>query len=223
MPLEPTSTNQFDRIAPLYDILSYLVFGRSLQRAQTVFLADIPTGATILLVGGGSGWLLEQIIRTCQPRRVLYLELSAQMVARASQRMIKKGLLGTVEFQTGSILELQSPESFDVILTPFLLDLFTPDTLQNKVIPRLLANLNATGLWLATDFIPTDVGWQKALLWTMIRFFRLTANIEMQQLADWPLALTKAGLIRTKQAEAVGGMVSTGIWIRPTNQPLVGD
>ncbi|WP_338868669.1 class I SAM-dependent methyltransferase [Spirosoma sp. SC4-14] len=215
MPAERNTINQFDRVAPLYDFLASLVFGRSLQQAQLIFLSSIPKGASVLLAGGGTGALLEQLIRTCEPQRVLYLDLSAKMVDKASQRMIRNGLLGTVEFRVGNILELQAAEPFDVIMTPFLLDLFTPTTLQKQLIPSLINNLKTNGLWLITDFIRPNVWWQKALLEIMIRFFRITANIETHQLADWQLLLAETQLIRTRQARAVKGMVSAEVWTYP--------
>jgi ubiquinone/menaquinone biosynthesis C-methylase UbiE len=207
-------TGNFDLVAPVYDALASVVFGQRLQRAQLVWLNEIPAGATVLIIGGGTGQLLEPLLNQCQPSRVLYLETSARMLARASQRMVRHGLLGTVEFRLGDETTLQDDEPFDVIITPFLLDLFTGTTLRTRLIPRLLAILKPAGLWLVTDFVNTSVWWQKALLWSMIRFFQLTASIETQQLTDWQQSLNQAGLMRRKQSYWVGGMVSTEVWTR---------
>ncbi|WP_332369452.1 hypothetical protein [Spirosoma telluris] len=57
-----------------------------------------------------------------------------------------------------------------------------------------------------------QIKWQKALLWTMIRFFRLTAGIKVKRLADWQKLLAESGLSREKQQTQVGGMVSTEVW-----------
>lgn len=207
-----TGNGNFDWIAPVYDALAFCVFGRGLQRAQVVFLNQIPVGATILLVGGGTGWLLEQVLVQCQPRRVVYLEASAQMVARASRRMLRRGALGAVDFRVGDETSLTANECFDVILTPFVLDLFTEQTLQVHIIPPLKNALIAGGVWLVTDFVQPQMGWQKILLWTMIRFFRLTANIQTRQLANWRRALAEAGLVPQKDQPQVRGMVSAQVW-----------
>lgn len=228
----------FNWVAPFYDALSFLVFGRRLQRAQTVFLDQIPAGASVLIVGGGTGWLLEQALIHCQtkqgksiqpkptsqsrpgqsrpdqsrPGRILYLETSVGMLHQASRRMVKKSLLGSVEFRLGDETTLGENDCFDVVMTPFLLDLFTEETLQSQLIPRLRSALKPNGCWLVTDFVRTQVWWQKAVLWTMIRFFRLTAGIETRQLSDWQRLLAQAGLTLQKRQPQVGGMVTSEIY-----------
>lgn len=214
---KPNTGSGFDWIAPIYDALAFVVFGRRLQQAQLTFLNRIPHDATILLVGGGTGWLLEQVLTLCKPRRVLYLELSARMVAKASQRMVKNGVVGSVEFRVGDVCDLPTDEPFDILITPFLLDLFPESTLQTDVIPRLLRILKPTSLWLVTDFVTTNIWWQKALLWSMICFFRLTAGIKTEQLADWQRLLSETGLIRQESQPQVGGMVRAEIWGKDEN------
>ncbi|MCK8494304.1 class I SAM-dependent methyltransferase [Spirosoma sp. RP8] len=202
----------FDWVAPIYDQLASAVFGKKLQKAQLTFLTDIPEAASILLVGGGTGWLLEQILVQCKPRRVLYLEASAKMVALASRRMAQKPLPGTVEFRVDDQLSLHPNEQFDVVITPFLLDLFTEKTVQSWLIPRLRHALRPNGRWLITDFVQTRVWWQIVLLWTMIHFFRLAANIQTKQLVDWPRLLAESGLALEKRQTHVAGMVVADVW-----------
>ncbi|GAB3546171.1 class I SAM-dependent methyltransferase [Spirosoma fluminis] len=208
----------FDWVAPVYDALAFTVFGRRLQRAQTVYLNDIPPGLSVLIVGGGTGWLLEQLLVRCKPDRVVYLELSGPMVARASRRMLRKALPGTVDFRVGDETALRPDERFDLILTPFLLDLFEESTLRMQLIPRLQKSLASAGCWLVTDFVRPSAWWQKVLLWSMIRFFRLTAGIETRQLANWQHCLQVAGLILLRRQAQVGGMVSAEIWAYPEAQ-----
>ena len=214
LPMEPkpNAGGNFNWIAPVYDALAFIVFGRRLQQAQAVFLDTIPANASVLLVGGGTGWLLEEVLKTGQPRRILYLETSAQMLARASRRMVRHSVLGSVEFRVGDETSLKPDERFDVILTPFVLDLFSEKALQIHFIPQLLKVLKPGGLWLVTDFVQPPIGWQKALLWVMIRFFRLTAEIQIGHLANWQHVLAESGLARTEQKTQVGGMVSTEVW-----------
>lgn len=211
-----TRKPNFDWIAPVYDALAFVVFGKRLQQAQVVFLNQIPVGASILLIGGGTGWLLEQVLTRCQPKRVVYLDVSAQMISRASRRMIQRAVLGSVDFRVGDETALSPNEHFDVILTPFVLDIFTEKTLQEKFIPSLRNALKPGSLWFVTDFIETSVWWQKLLLWVMIHFFRLTAGIEVRKLADWQRLLAEAGLIRQNHQPQLNGMVSTEVWVLHT-------
>ncbi|WP_420151225.1 class I SAM-dependent methyltransferase [Spirosoma sp.] len=205
-------STSFNGITPFYDALAFVVFGRTLQRAQLVWLDQIPADASVLIVGGGTGWLLEQVLKQCQPKRVVYLEAAQKMAARASQRMIRRAVPGKVDFRVGDETTLSPEERFDVIMTPFVLDLFAEETLRSQVIPRLRNALEPSGLWLVTDFVSTSLWWQKILLWSMIRFFRLTTSIEATHLADWQRILTDAGLLCQKQAYRARKMVLTGVW-----------
>ncbi len=203
----------FNWVAPVYDTLAFIVFGHRLQRAQGVYLNRIPLGSSVLIVGGGTGWLLEQVLVRCQPKHTVYLETSSQMVARASRRMLRNALMGSVDFRVGDETALLPGDQFDVIITPFVLDLFTETTLQSSIIPPLLAALKPGGTWLVTDFIQPPAFWQKTLLWFMIRFFRLTAGIEATKLANWQECLRQTHLVREERQRRVGGMVSTEIWV----------
>ena len=209
---EPSTGGNFNWIAPLYDALAFIVFGRKLQQAQTVFLDAIPADASVLMMGGGTGELLASILARKPRSRVLYLEASARMLTLTSRRMLQKPLAGTIEFRLGNEIQLRSDERFDVVITPFVLDVFSEETLQSQFIPKLKDALESGGIWLATDFVNTGVWWQKALLWSMIRFFRLTAGLDVRHLANWQRTLAEAGLTRTEQQSAVGGMVSAEVW-----------
>jgi ubiquinone/menaquinone biosynthesis C-methylase UbiE len=208
----PAGKPNFDWVAPFYDSLAFLVFGHRLQRAQVVFLNQIPANARILIVGGGTGWLLQQVLTHCQPSQVVYLETSARMLTRASRRVINHNVAGSVVFLVGDETCLKPEESFDVIITPFVLDLFTEKYLQSTLIPHLYNRLKAGGIWLATDFVPFVTGWHKLLLWAMIRFFRLTTGMKTRQLADWQKLLAETSLRRSEQKEQISGMVSTEVW-----------
>ncbi len=195
--VNPISVANFNPIAPIYDALAALVFGQSLRRAQAHFSVNIPPEATILILGGGTGWLLEAVLTGCQPRQVVYLEPSGQMLTLAKRRvarlLLAQRLAQRVEFRCGTQAAIGPHEQFDVIMTPFVLDLFLSTTLQQAVLPQLWRAMHPQGLLLATDFDRPKTTGQRWLLWLMYRFFRLTTGIEARQLPDWVLLLTNAG------------------------------
>lgn len=206
-----THTPRFDAVTPIYDALSRLVFGRRLERAQTVWLSQIQTGASVLVLGGGTGALLGPLLKR-QPGHVLFLEASGQMLARASERMIREQLTGQVVFRRGTERDLAPTDRFDVIVLPFVLDLFTDSTVREQMLPTLLGALQPGGRVLITDFVRTDRRWQRALIQLMIWFFRLTANIETRQLVGWQALLAETRLNRASQTPQVWGMVSAEWW-----------
>jgi len=201
----------FNYVAPFYDRLAHLVFGRTLERAQLALLGRFSTGGNWLLVGGGTGWLLEQVLNYCGPTTVLYLEASERMLELARKRIDNQAFLTKIEFRLGTETALTEADSFDVILTPFVLDLFTEDWLHNQMIPCLLKTLKPSGFWLATDFVPTTVWWHRLLVKTMQLFFQVTAGIQSHRLSDWmPLLKTRLHLVA--QQAALNGMIQSALF-----------
>ena len=66
-----------------------------------------------------------------------------------------------------------------------MFDNFLPEKIE-LVFSKLDQLLKPGGLWLYADFVNDKQGklWQKLLLKTMYLFFKLTCNIETQQLID---------------------------------------
>ncbi|MBC7920928.1 MAG: class I SAM-dependent methyltransferase [Ferruginibacter sp.] len=202
----------FDRLAWAYDFLAALVFGHSLKTAQAHFLATIPAHSRVLLIGGGAGWLLNQMLVHRPLSRVVYVEASSRMLSLAKRKVQDLKHAPLVEFRWGNETVIGAAERFDVVITPFFLDLFTRQRLQASVMPRLAACLLPGGSWLFTDFVHPPYPFQKYLLWTMYRFFRLVCKIEAQSLPDYPPLFTAFGLQRTASRDFVGRMVVASVW-----------
>lgn len=176
----------FNFVAPFYDFLASLVFGQTLKKAQTALLPHLPKQASILIVGGGSGWILKQVLTQCNPQRALYLEASERMLAMSKKQVSQHPLRERVMFRCGTENDLQANEQFDVLLTPFVLDLFPDEVLINQTLPRLQNTLRPGGYWLITDFLPTRIWWQQWLVRAMYAFFGLTAGVKARHLPNWP-------------------------------------
>ena len=173
----------YDAIAPIYDALAKLFIGKALRRSQVYFLHHIPQGAKVLIAGGGTGWILEEITTIYQQGLCIdYVDISANMILLAKKR--NKGN-NKVNFIHQSVLYFSTDTTYDVIITPFVLDNFEDETAQ-KVFRLLHQTLKQNGLWLYTDFQMTNqqAYWQKVVLFIMYSFFRVAANIEATKLPD---------------------------------------
>ena len=81
------TANSFDRVAPIYDTLARIVFGRSIILAQLFYLKEIPVNARVLILGGGTGKVahaLLQLNNTCQ---IVYVEASVAMLEKTRSRI----------------------------------------------------------------------------------------------------------------------------------------
>lgn len=169
--------NNYDRVASLYDRLSRLVFHRSQVDAQVSLLPYIPAGSQVLIVGGGTGWILEQL--PPQGLQVTYVEISANMIALSKKRNLHQNNVVFIHLPIESFV---AEHDFDVILTPFLFDNFAPERAV-PVFNQLHHLLRKNGLWLFTDFEKSR-WWHQLLLRTMYTFFRLVAAVEAKSLYD---------------------------------------
>lgn len=167
--------SNYDNAAAFYDALSRVVFGKAIVRAQTFLLSFIPVNSSVLVVGGGTGWILEEIARIHPSGlSITYIELSANMIARAKKRSCGNN---HVELICGPVEGLSPIQRYDVVITPFLFDSFTEDTLA-KVFPGIHSLLKTNGLWLFCDFKANGTRWQRLLLKCMYLFFKMLCRIE---------------------------------------------
>jgi ubiquinone/menaquinone biosynthesis C-methylase UbiE len=176
--------NNYDRTAFFYDFVSRLVFSRAQLNAQIEQLPAIPAGSKILIAGGGTGWILEELAKShLGGLDITYVEISEQMLEKSRRRNIGKN---TVTFTRSGMEQFETENVFDVVQTAFLFDNFSPDRIA-EVFLKLNQLLKPGGLWLLSDF-HYDPGkspiWQGILLKTMYLFFRILARVEAKRLSD---------------------------------------
>ena len=205
----------FNAVAPFYDRLAKLVFGDQLEKAQLATLPFIPENASVLVVGGGSGWILMQLLQQNHCREIVYLDASEKMLRLTEKKLQQvKPAQTKTELRLGTEKDLKPGETFDVIITNFLLDLFTEPRLQS-LLTKLGKTLRPGGFWLVSDFRFIEVKqawWQKALLKSMYLFFKLTCRINAGQLPDWNKALHQHGLIKIKSELFYNQMIEAAVY-----------
>jgi len=183
--------NGFDKIAFIYDFLAKLVFGKSIIHSQKYFLSRIPDHSKIVILGGGTGWLLAELLKVKPNCEVWYIEASEKMIALSRNKINTEQ---AIHFIHGTQLAIPLSLKYDVVITNFYLDLFTDRQLAD-VAKKIRSSLKPGSLWIATDFVCSR-RWQKMLLKIMYRFFRITCNIESQQLPEWNNAIQRVSLIK---------------------------
>ncbi len=161
--------------------MARLAYGKALINARAYLLNAIPAGAQILIIGGGTGWELEQLSKKYPSGlEITYVDSSAKMIALAA---VRNTAANKIIFINEQAEHANIEGLFDVIMTPFLFDNFTEDGLAT-LFSILDSHLRTKGLWLHCDFINSNVFWQKALLKLMYLFFRVSCGIKAQKLPD---------------------------------------
>jgi ubiquinone/menaquinone biosynthesis C-methylase UbiE len=203
-----TALNGFDAIAKIYDMLARIVFGRSIRAAQLYFIDQIPNDANILILGGGTGWILKAILEIKPASRIWYVEASSKMISLSWEKTKENN---NIYFIHGTENDIPTNQNYNVVITNFYLDLFTDEMLP-KVINKILPRLEKDYLWIATDFVNEGKPWQDVLLKFMYSFFRVIARINSQQLPDWSMRLEKGGLCLKDSKCFYSGFIKTSLF-----------
>lgn len=194
----------YDNSAWFYDRLSRLIYGRALINAQVYLLQYIRKKSKILIAGGGTGWILDEITRMHPSGlSITYAEVSANMMALSQKRNIGDN---RVTWINKPVEQVTDTEPFDVVITPFLFDNFSDATMK-KVFSHLHQLLKKNGMWLYADFAPTGKWWQGVMLKSMLLFFRVLCGIESSALPDVDRQFSKHGYKVVKQKSFFGDFI----------------
>lgn len=196
--------SNYDNSAWFYDRLSRVVYGRALIRAQVYLLQYIPAGSKVLIIGGGTGWILEEIAKIHPSGlKITYVEISANMIALSHKRNAGEN---EVTFINKAAEQISFDTDFDVVITAFLFDNFTEEGMQ-KIFTHIDKSLKPGRLWLNSDFKLTGKWWQHILLRSMLTFFRIICRIESSKLPDIESCFQKHGYSIIEQKPFFGEFI----------------
>ena len=203
--------SDYNNAAWFYDALAHIVFGKTINKSQTCFLETIIPGSSILIVGGGTGWILDEITRqqSCG-LQIVFVEKSSKMIKTARKRLTGSNQVIFIhEAIENSLLD----KSFDMVITSFLFDSFSISTI-NTVFKRLEAKLRPGGIWLYSDFLASKKLWHKLLLNIMYFFFKVVCNIEADNLPDLDLQFKKYDLDLINEKRFYGNFITGRIYMK---------
>ena len=195
--------NSYNKIAPFYDTLAHLIFGSKLESAQTLYLDDIEPGWKILIVGGGTGFILKEILARAEDIEVWYIDSSSEMIRLARKKV---GSHVRVHFIHGSLDAIPSEILFDLALANFFLDQFSSNDIKD-VIDRIAHSLQRDGQWWVTDFVPSSKWLHSALLRTMYGFFKMMAGLKVSALVDWVKLIEGKDFSSEKEMSTFSGFI----------------
>lgn len=206
----------YDNVAPFYDLLSRLVFRDAILQSSRFLVNAIPANSSILIIGGGTGHILEEISKKyVSGLQITYVEVSKKMIALSRKRNVASN---RIIFINQSISDAPLHQLFNVVITPFLFDNFSYSTATiffNKIDALLMPG----GLWLFTDFQlnKTNNIWQKLLLNLMYFFFRLLCKIEAAHLEDMRMLFEEYNYRNISMQTFFKKFIYAVIYLKPDN------
>ena len=187
--------NNYNPVAGYYDLMIQLIFGKTEVNAQVDMLQFVFPGSRLLIVGGGTGWILEKLagIHT-SGLHITYVEPSVSMMARARKRNSGSNKVSFVEML---IEDFGTEERYDCILTGFLFDNFYQEHAA-RIVASLDGLLVEGGYWLFTDYYYPRRGgswWQGLLLRSMYWSARWICRVEADELPDMKAVFNGVGYL----------------------------
>jgi len=202
----------YNNSAWFYDRLSTLVYGKALMQAQLYLLQFIRPESKVLIAGGGTGRVLEEIAKIDPSGlTITYIEIAPKMMTLSRKRNTGNN---EVIFINNAVENVDLSTNFDVILTPFLFDNFTEENFR-KIFIHIHRCLKPGGSWLNADFQLAGKWWQKMLLQMMMLFFRIVCRIEAKKLPDISKGFTDHGYQVTGQETFFGDFILSTVYQKP--------
>jgi ubiquinone/menaquinone biosynthesis C-methylase UbiE len=210
----------FDVLAPHYRWMEVVLAGEKLQQCRTAFLGRVAGANKVLILGEGNGRFLLECRRELPNAKITCVDVSARMLGLARERLTRHGArCERIDFVCADALAWKPAEGgFDLIVTHFFLDCFTPEQLAALV--GKLANVAAPRAnWLLADFQAASSGWRRVrsrlILWSMYRFFRVVTRLPAAQLTSPDALLTQYGFKLREQRVSDWGLLRSDCWERP--------
>jgi ubiquinone/menaquinone biosynthesis C-methylase UbiE len=204
--------SNFENAATFYDKLSQLVYGKALLKAQGHFLSYIKPGSHILIAGGGTGKIIEQITaQHAHTLTIVYVELSESMMALSRKRAHGNN---KVIFINKPVESVVFDMKFDVIITSFFFINFKQENLEGHF-NHIHHFAKPGALWLNTDFQYTGRWWQWLLLKSMFWFFKVVCNIETTTLPNTAESFYRHDYHPINEKDFFGSFIKTTVYTAP--------
>ncbi len=209
----------FEKLAPHYRWLEFVLAGEKLQRCRTAFLTRDLKPEHILILGEGNGRFLVESRKLFSSARVVCVDASQTMLRLARRRLARNGLdQRNLELVQADALFWTPPkQSFDLVVTHFFLDCFREAQLSGLV--RSLAEAACPGArWLLADFQIPDRGLKRwratAIHRLMYAFFRIATHLPARRLCVPDRWLQHEGFSLKNRRVTDFGLLRSDLWAR---------
>ncbi|MBK9732010.1 MAG: class I SAM-dependent methyltransferase [Chitinophagaceae bacterium] len=200
----------FDHIAPYYDTVASLVFGTKLTTAKKQFLNHLPSNGNILLIGEGTGTILNYLLKIYPALTIDYMEASAKML-KLAQNKVHGQFQERVHFIHGTHLQIMTEKKYDAVIVFFVMDCM-PQQDALEFATKITQSLKNDGCFLFADFFPPENWYHRLLLWLMYRFFRFTAGIDAVQLPEYDFIFKELKLKELGRKNFMDGFMQSRVY-----------
>lgn len=218
MHINQRSRMNCDWLAPYYESLEHLSFGRFLEERRFAFLEKTQPSERTLECGGGDGRFLARLLSVNHKVQVDFVDSSSKMTELAERRVSRMGSVyrERVRFFIGDVREFEPHTAgYDLIVTHFFLDCFDDKELA-EVVARLASWRKADSRWVVSDFCEGQgmIGqlWTRAVIRSLYAAFLFSTGLRVKRLPDYRAILAQEGFLPRFEESALGGLLHSSFW-----------
>ncbi len=190
--------DKYKYIGPVYDFLSNLYSGKSIQSCKNAMLEQdkLKPGDRVLVAGVGHG---RDAIRAAElGADVTVVDLSETMLKKFSELLAREAPHLEVRTIHNDIMKIEEYEQYDMVVANFFLNVFDENNME-KVLEHLVQLGKPGAKVVVGDFIyPTGNilarAFKKAYWYVAVFTFWLFANNAFHKVYNYPEHLEKLGL-----------------------------
>lgn len=207
----------FSNLSSIYDLLGSCAFFGALHRSQTHFLKDLKPASHALIVGGGTGRFLVDLLKSGKVEHLTYVDISPGMISRAKKKVSSLGFEHKVEFICGGIDSIPQ-KKYELICTHYFLDCFEGEALCG-LISSLKGLLHEDGTWHFSDFYQDESTsfFKRKFIGFLYWFFRLFCGLQVRNLGDFRKLFKEEGLECEGEKFFIGKLMRTAVYRKQSN------
>ena len=202
----------FSVLAPIYDLLGSVVFMGALHKSQVELIQHIPNSEKVLILGGGTGKFLVDLLKANSFKSVTYVDVSPGMISKAKKKLKRLDTGTEVNFICGGLEDIPV-EKYDLICTHYFLDCFEEGALSSVML-HLKSYMKADGKWHFSDFYldETSSFLRKRFVSFLYWFFRISCGLKVRSLADFTKAFKEINFKLEREKYFKKGLLRTAIY-----------
>ena len=204
----------FNRLSRNYQLLSSITFGSTILKSQFHYLSSVPTPTSILVIGGGTGELLVELMEQYPNSQIDWCDYSIEMINKAKGKLSSNNS-HQVNFINEDILNFENLKQYELICSMFVLDCFIEDDLE-ILIKRLKIFSNKATYIIITDFNIPQKLIPKIIAKLVVSFLYLVFNrfyhLRNQTLMDYEKEFKKYGFKSLESKSFINGIIKSTIY-----------
>jgi hypothetical protein len=213
----------FDPVARPYRWLEYMSFGPWLGRCRNAQLVHLSGARHALLLGDGDGRFLARLL-AANPTLTADVVDSSQAMLTLLEGRCGPEACRRVRLHYADALVWKPTGSYDLIVSHFFLDCFSPQQLEQlfaSVLPHALPGAQ----WVISEFaIPSNAFaayLARGIIGLLYRAFGLLTGLPVRALPDYATPLLRRGLAPAHDRRYLAGLLCSQIWTDPQTAKML--